>query len=315
MKKWQFIIVILGIIFLVSFLVSKTIESTESLKPNRIAIIPIYGPITVDSSSDIFFDQSGSPSTVVIDAIDRADKDSSIKGIILEINSPGGTVVASREISNRIKKVNKPIVSWIREVGASGAYWIASSTDYIIADPMSITGSIGVIGSYLEFSELFEKYGITYERLVGGDLKDTGSPYKQLTPKEREILQLKINKIHESFVKEVSNNRKLDYDKVKDLGNGMFYLGEEALDLGLIDELGSKDEALNKIKSLANIKEAEPVSFQRKIGITDLLARLSAYNSFYIGRGIGFSLFSGFKDESKYSNILKQVVWYVILLQ
>ncbi|MBS3147133.1 signal peptide peptidase SppA [Candidatus Woesearchaeota archaeon] len=301
MKKWQFIILILGIIFLVSFLVSKTIEGTESLKPNRIAIIPIYGSITVDSSSDIFFDQAASPSTVVIEALARAEKDPSVKGIILEINSPGGTVVASREISNKIKKIDKPVVSWIREVGASGAYWIATSTDYIVADPMSITGSIGVIGSYLEFSELFEKYGIKYERLVGGQYKDTGTPFRDLSNQEKQLLQSKINMIHEAFINEVATNRKIDRDTVRELSTGMFYLGQEALDLGLIDELGSQDEALNKIKGLAKIKDAEVVSFQRKVSLVDIITRLTAYNSFYIGKGIGTSIFADINSNSIFS--------------
>lgn len=305
MKKYQFIILTLGIIFLISLLISRTIENTDSIQPERVAIIPIYGPITVDSPSDFFFEQSGSPSPIIIEALEKAEKDPTIKAIILEINSPGGTVVASREIGNKIKTIDKPVVSWIREVGASGAYWVASTSDYIIADPMSITGSIGVIGSYLEFSELFDKYGITYQRLVGGDLKDAGSPYKDLTLQEREYLQTKINKIHESFIKEISENRKIDYDEAKQLATGEIYLGEEALEIGLIDELGSKDEAVNKVKELANIKDAELVSFKKEPSILNFLGSLSAYNSFYIGKGIGFSLFSGFKQENSYSNLLK----------
>lgn len=305
MKKYQFIIITLGIIFLISLLVSRTIENTESIQPERVAVIPIYGPITVDSPSEFFFEQSGSPSSIIIEALEKAENDPTIKAIILEINSPGGTVVASREIGNKIKKINKPVVAWIRELGASGAYWVASTSDYIIADPMSITGSIGVIGSYLEFSELFEKYGITYQRLVGGDLKDAGSPFKELSSQENKYLQGKIDKIHESFIKEVSNNRKIGYDNVKLLATGSIYLGEEALEVGLIDQLGSKDEAINKVKELANIKEAELVSFKKEPSILNLLGSLSAYNSFYIGKGIGFSLFSGFKQESSYSNLIK----------
>ncbi|MBS3150075.1 signal peptide peptidase SppA [Candidatus Woesearchaeota archaeon] len=305
MKKYQFIILALGIIFLISLLISRTVETTKSIQPNKVALIPIYGTITVSSESDLFFGQSQAPSSVIIEALDKADKDPTIKAIILEINSPGGTVVASREIGNKIKSINKPVVSWIRELGASGAYWIASTSDYIIADPMSITGSIGVIGSYLEFSDLFEKYGVTYQRLVGGNLKDAGTPYKDLTNEERQFLQEKIDKIHDSFIKEVSINRKLDYEKVKKLSNGAFYLGEEALDFGLIDELGSKDEAVNKVKELANIKDAELVSFKKETSILDVIQKLTSYNSFYIGRGIGFSLFQGFKQENSYSNILK----------
>ena len=129
--------------------------------------------------------------------IDSAKKDVRIKGVIFKINSPGGSVVGSKEIGNAIKKLGKPSVAVIREVGASGAYWVASSADVIIADELSITGSIGVISSYLQFSKIMEEYGITYERLVGGEHKDMGVPYKQLSKEEQIIMQKKINIIPE----------------------------------------------------------------------------------------------------------------------
>ena len=107
----------------------------------------------------------------------------------MEINSPGGSAVASDEIATAVKNAKKPVISLIREVGASGGYWVASASDYIIANRMSITGSIGVISSYLEFSGLMEKYGVGYERLVAGENKDLLTPYKKLEADQKALVQ------------------------------------------------------------------------------------------------------------------------------
>ena len=258
---------------------------------DKIAIIPIKGVITTDGFEDILR-SGGVSSTSIVKSIQKANSDSSVKGIILEINSPGGTVVASKEIANEVKKSNKPVVSLIREVGASGAYWIASSSDNIVADPLSITGSIGVIGSYLEFSELMEEYGVGYERLVAGDLKDTGSPFKKLSEEEKSLLQDKLDIIHEVFIEEVAKNRDLDKKEVKEIANGFFYLGKEAKELGLVDELGDKELAINITKKLANVEDINIVRYEEKRGLSDLLSKISAYSFYFIGRGIGKELFS-----------------------
>ena len=191
-KKWLFRILILVVLIVIGiFLVSLIIKS--SIAPeDKIAVVKIYGPISLDGSSSSIIPSSSVNSQQILDDIAKIKKDSSIKGVIFEINSPGGTVVASEEIAHAVKELNIPKYAVIREVGASGGYWIASATDKIIASPMSITGSIGVISSYLEFSGLFEKYGVNYQRLVSGDFKDMGTPYKDLTPEEQAKMQNKL---------------------------------------------------------------------------------------------------------------------------
>jgi protease-4 len=287
-KFWFFIIIVLSL-WLLSFLISSVFKVEDF--GDKIAIIPIKGVITTDGFEDILR-SGGVSSTSIVKSIQKANSDSSVKGIILEINSPGGTVVASKEIANEVKKSNKPVVSLIREVGASGAYWIASSSDNIVADPLSITGSIGVIGSYLEFSELMEEYGVGYERLVAGDLKDTGSPFKKLSEEEKSLLQDKLDIIHEVFIEEVAKNRDLDKKEVKEIANGFFYLGKEAKELGLVDELGDKELAINITKKLANVEDINIVRYEEKRGLSDLLSKISAYSFYFIGRGIGKELFS-----------------------
>ena len=286
MRKIIAVILTLVILSLLSFAIAQFFKKDGIT--DKIAVIPIEGVISIERAS--FLEDSSIPSNIILEFLDQASKDNSIKGIILEINSPGGTVVASKEIADKVKAIDKPVVALIREVGASGSYWIASAADAIVADPLSITGSIGVSSSYLEFSGLLDKYGISYERLTTGEFKDTGSPFRKLETKEREFLQKKIGMIHSYFISAIVENRNLPLDKVTDLADGSFYLGEEALSLGLIDYLGNKDLAINITKQMANIPEAKLVTYQKKESILSILSRISYSSSFFIGRGIGYEL-------------------------
>lgn len=290
-NKTKTVLLVLISLFIISYLLANFIGSfSEEKIQDQIVVVQIIGPITSGESQDFLSSGVASSSRIVKD-LEKADENDAVKGIILEINSPGGTVVASEEIANKVKSIDKPVVSWIREIGTSGAYWVASSSDAIISDPLSITGSIGVIGSYLEFSELFEKYGVEYQQLTTGKYKDTGSPFKELTDDERRVLQGKIDKIHEYFVNEVASNRGLEKENVKELATGIFYLGNEAYDLGLVDYLGGKDLAINITKELAGIEDANIVVYEPEISLLDILSRLTSMPAFYIGKGIGSELY------------------------
>lgn len=272
---------VLGILLVVSFFSKIDFQ-------DKIALIPLEGTIGFsDGLSNI-----GVFPEDVISNIKDANEDSSIKAIILEINSPGGTVVASEEIAKAVKSSKKPVVALIREVGASGAYWIASASDKIVASEMSVTGSIGVISSYVEFSKLMEKYGITYNSLKAGELKDIGSPYKELTLEERKVLQDIINKIYDHFILQISINRNLSESKVRELATGMVYLGNDAKNLGLIDEIGDKNKAIEIAKNLASIKKAKLVTYERTESLIDILNKLSSNIFFNVGKGIGSEMFS-----------------------
>lgn len=238
------------------------------IETGNIAIIKIIGEIS--GSPPLF--GSGTSSETVLENLDKADKDPNVKAIFLEINSPGGTVVASKEIAQKLESINKTKVAFIREEGASGAYWVASAADKIVAFPLSITGSIGVSSSYLEFSGLFDKYGIGYVRLVSGEQKDIGTPYRKPTQEEISDFQKIINAIYEDFVKDVARYRKMDVDRVKSLADGRVYLGKDAKDLGLVDYLGDKDFALNMTKSMANLTEIYTVGYTKQASIMDIIS-------------------------------------------
>ncbi|MFH1073292.1 MAG: signal peptide peptidase SppA [Nanoarchaeota archaeon] len=292
-KKHRFIyaVLILFGIFLISSCVAFIIsvgnigrEMSVDLSTGNVALIPIKGTITGDSSSSFFGDE-GASSSRIIEAIGQAKKNSRIKAVIFEINSPGGSAVASDEIGQAVKELDKPTVAWIREVGASGAYWVASSTDHIVANRMSITGSIGVIGSYLEFPNLLTRFNITYRRLVAGKYKDAGIPYRELQKDEQELFQEKLDKIHVYFIQEVSQNRNLTYNQTAELATGMFYLGVEAKDLGLVDELGGKEEAVHYIENVLK-ENVSIVVYEKKRSIFDLFSTLQARQAFYMGKGM-----------------------------
>lgn len=142
-----------------------------------------------------------------------------------------------------VRAQNKTVVAWIREEGASGGYWIATTTNHIVANRMSITGSIGVYGSYLQFDQFLAHWNVTYNRLVAGDRKDLGDPFVNLTSEDKAFYQQKLDKLHSFFIEEVATNRNMSVANVTMLADGQIFLGVEAKEVGLVDELGGKNEA------------------------------------------------------------------------
>ena len=300
-RWWQAIKIILGLVilsFVLSVIISLLIieDGFDGLDGN-VAVIDITGTILAEEDTDFIFEDVTS-SDDIRRLIRKADRDDGIKAIVLKINSPGGSAVASEEIANEIKRTNKTTVAWIREIGTSGAYWIASASDHVIANRMSITGSIGVIASYLGFAGLLEGHNVTYERLVSGNLKDIGSPFKEMTQEERILFQKSLDSIHDYFVEEVAKNRNLKKKDVEKIATGQFFIGAEAKELGLVDELGGREEVIAHIEGKIG-EDADFVSYETKKGFFESLGKIFNENSFYIGKGIGNSMFT--KAELKES--------------
>jgi protease-4 len=203
------------------------------------------------------------------------ENDPLCRGAVFRINSPGGSVVASREMAGYVKSMKKPSVCWLGDVAASGAYWVASSCDVIVADDLSLTGSVGVTASYLEFSKLFEKYGITYEQITSGSAKDMGSPYRNMTPEERERMKDIVDQTFTYFIKDVMSNRNLTMPQADKIAEGDIFLGSEAIKLGLVDRLGSFEDAKSVAENMTGIRNAEFFEFRKKgLGLLDLLSLL-----------------------------------------
>ena len=262
-----------------------------SIPKGNIALVPLTGVITTGDSLPSLFEAEGISSTKVVKLLDKIAKKPEIKAVILEINSPGGSPVASAEIGQSIKelkKLNISVIAVIREVGASGGYWIASTADKIYAHELSTTGSIGVIASRLAYPGLLQEYNITYQRLISGKYKDAGSPYKEMTGEEQKLFQQVLDITYDAFVNEVSINRNLSVEKVKELATGFVYLGSQAKTLGLIDELGGRKDAIKYLEQELNIT-AELAEVKSQQGFLGSLGASVENFGFSIGQGIGSS--------------------------
>lgn len=180
---------------------------------------------------------------VVESFMNTVEEEEGIDGVLIEINSPGGTPVASARIAERFRSSSLPVVGLVGDMAASGGYMVAAASDFLIASPMSDVGSIGVNMSYLEESEKNEEEGLTYVQLTTGKFKDIGSPNRPITDEEREILLDDLQVVHDEFVSIVTEYRELDRADVEALADGSSMPGARAIDAGLVDALGGRTEA------------------------------------------------------------------------
>lgn len=217
-------------------------KSSDLKFGEKVGIIEITGIIT-DSKS-------------VIHNLKRFREDNSIKAIVLRIDSPGGGVGPAQEIFREIRKTVgvKKIVASMGAVAASGGYYIAAGTDGIVANPGTITGSIGVIIKFVNFEDLLSKIGLTPVVIKSGEYKDTGSPVRKMTKEERKILQNFVDQIHKQFIIAVAEGRNMDQSKVEPLADGRIFTGEEAKNLGLIDRIGNLEDAVEWAGRMAGIE-------------------------------------------------------------
>lgn len=191
----------------------------------------------------------------IIEDIKTFEERDNIKAIVLRINSPGGGIGPSQEIFRQIGKTNKVIISSLGSVAASGGYYIAAATKKIIANPGTITGSIGVIMEYPNIMEVAKKIGIYPVVIKSGEFKDLGSPLRKITESEKKILQSLVNELHLQFVADASKARNIDIKKLALLADGRIYSGKKAVELKLVDHLGNLDDAVKWAGKLANVKE------------------------------------------------------------
>jgi protease-4 len=241
-------------------------DRTElSLSGEKVAVIAIEGEIVEARDT--------------LDALKRHADNDTVKAIVIRINSPGGAIAPSQEIYSAIRRTHKdsgkPIVASLDSVAASGGYYIAAACDEIVANPGSITGSIGVILQWFNTKELIQWAKLKPETIISGAMKDAGSPYRELTEGERQYFQGIVTQLHSQFVRDVARGRngKMKQEEVARLADGRIFTGEQALELKLIDELGSIDDAVRTAGKLAGIK-GEPDRLwprKREAGLLDLL--------------------------------------------
>ncbi len=292
MHKFLKIFLFLVVLWSGSYLASLYLFTEDGYSPgSEIVVIPVEGMLTLKGGGSLF--SSSTSGEGLVEKIEAANEDASVKGIVLEINSPGGTVMGSKIVVDALRKVDKPVVAVITESGTSGAYWVASQADYIVADQLSIVGSIGVLGSYLEFGGLLEDYNVTYQRLVTGEYKDISTPYRDMTAEEEALIMERLQGIHEYFVADVAAGRGMEVEEVSALANGLFYLGQDAVQNGLVDYIGDKEYAIALTKELAGISDGDVSEYSEEESFFEQMTKdYLAYSSFYIGKGIGTILFS-----------------------
>ena len=236
----------------------------------KIVLIDLDGVISFEEEADEMELQK-MPSKVAFfrEALRKAEGDSDITGMIVRINSPGGTVTASDTIYHELmsfkQKTKIPVYAYIMELGTSGGYYVASASDRIIASPTAITGSIGVIAMRFNMEGLLSKIGVSEETYKSGPKKDFWSPFRPSTPEEQKMLQDMIDKLYARFFQVVYANRQkvLSEEEVKTLADGRILTAGEALETRLIDQVSYLDEAIDSMKKALNIEQARVITYIR----------------------------------------------------
>lgn len=240
--------------------------AVPSLKRNKVAVVPITGEIV-----------SSSP---VVEQLSHFAESHSVRAIVVRINSPGGAVAPSQEIYEEILRIRretgKPVVASMDTVAASGGYYIAAACDHIVANPGTITGSIGVIAQWFNLEGLVEWARLRPETVTSGDMKDAGSPFREMTVEEREYYQRIVAQLHEQFIKAVIEGRdgRMTAEEVRKVADGRVFTGSEAVELKLVDQTGGLKQALRKAGEMAGVSgEPNPVYPRvRKPSLLDVLA-------------------------------------------
>jgi protease-4 len=231
---------------------------------DKIAIVEVRGVITQSSG--------------VIEELQQYLADDGVKAIILRVDSPGGGVGPSQEIYREIMRIKsnskRKVVTSMGSVAASGGYYIACASDLIVANPGTITGSIGVVMQFSNFEELLKKIGIKGVVLKSGEHKDIGSPFREMTPEEKRIMQEVLDNVHQQFIQAVAEGRKLERSKVAQIADGRILTGEQAKNFGLVDQLGNLQDTIDITAKMVGIEGKPNVLYpKKKISIWELLMR------------------------------------------
>jgi protease IV len=255
-------IVVLAVVVLsvIALAVVGTRTAPTARGPDQVAVVHLDGPIQEAGIGGVL-----SPGAITPDIVRRrlaqVEADPRIRAVILRINSPGGTVGASQEITELIAGVDVPVVVSMGDQAASGGYYIATAADGIVAQPGTLTGSIGVIWSTLDVDELLDRLGVELDAITAGEHKDMFLPGRT-TPERRALIQAVVDDSYADFVAAVVEGRGLSDDEARELATGVLFTGRQALDLGLVDALGGFDEALAIAEDLAGIEDARVVELR-----------------------------------------------------
>ncbi|SKA77348.1 signal peptide peptidase SppA [Desulfobaculum bizertense] len=229
-----------------AFFHSTKLSDRLSSSDDQIGIVRVEGVI-MDSES-------------LVEWIRDLRNEPSVKGVLIRVNSPGGAVTPSQEISRAVARLakQKPVVVSMSSAAASGGYYISAPATCIFANPSTITGSIGVIMELTNVADLMEKIGVKRQSLTSGKLKGAGTPFRKMTRDEREYLQSIVDDMHDQFVRAVAKGRHMDLKEVRAIADGRVFTGRQARTVGLVDKLGGMEDAAAELKSLCGLSGSIP---------------------------------------------------------
>jgi len=252
----------LGIIFFIGiFWLTWSAENART-SGEKIALIRVEGVI-LDSKE-------------ILDELEQFEKNPSVKALLLRIDSPGGAVAPSQEIYEEVKKLREKgeikVVASMGSVAASGGYYIAAATDKIVANPGTLTGSIGVILELANVEGLLEKIGVKSVVIKSGANKDLGSPFRTMSPQEQKLLQSVLDDVHDQFIEAVAEGRGMSEEEVRPLADGRIFSGRQAKEMGLVDELGNLQDAIQLAADMVGIKgKPKVIETQKKFSLINFL--------------------------------------------
>ncbi len=243
---------------------------------NKIAILDVEGTI-LDTGDQASFLSAGSTYNhqSFLDKLDMVAESDEIKGVILRINSPGGGVLESAEVYDKILEVKvagKPVYVSMGSMAASGGYYISAPADKIFASNETLTGSLGVIMQGYNYEKLAEKYGVEFETIKSGPYKDIMSPTREMTAEERKILQSMVDNMYNEFVHVIAEGRGMSEKEVRKLADGRIYDGRQAKQVKLVDEIGRLDDVIAGMKKDLNLKDAQVIRYTDATSLNSLLS-------------------------------------------
>jgi protease-4 len=245
----------------------EVIYGKENTGP-KLALVEVIGVISEDAPTDPFVRPTVNMVTRIREALDLAREDDEVKGVLLRIFSPGGTVTASETIHHELARFHKetglPIVTYMQGLAASGGYYVAMASDEIVAHPAAVTGSIGVISPSVNIAGLMERFGVKDQTMTTGAYKDSGSPFRPMREDEREYMKKLLDELFAGFRDVVIQGRpKLTPEQIEKLADGRVFTARQAKEVGLIDQIGHFEDAVAALEARAGVQDTRVILYQR----------------------------------------------------
>ncbi|WP_147640957.1 MULTISPECIES: signal peptide peptidase SppA [Mammaliicoccus] len=277
--------------------ISESVQSGSD-SSSKIVKLSVDGTIQDTGTEESLFSGSGYNHQSFLKKLDKIKKDNSVKGVLLEVNSPGGGTYESDEIHKKLEEIkakNKKVYVQMKNMAASGGYYISTPADKIYAGSQTLTGSLGVIISSINYAELADNLGVKDQSVVSGKHKQILNPMKDMSKEEKDIMQSIIDDSYKQFVKVIKDGRDMPEDKVKKLADGRIYSSQQAKSNGLIDEIGYEDDAIKDLRNAVKSKNAQVVTYDTT----------GSFMNFPMGAKSKISSMLGFDDISKYEALIK----------